>query len=51
MFVVRDGIAREQVVALGDEVRGKVEIRSGLKGNERLVAQPELARDGDSVRP
>jgi len=51
VFVVRDGAAREQIVALGDEVRGKIEIRAGLKGNELLVARPELVHDGDPVRP
>ena len=50
VFVVRDGVAREQVVALGEMDRGKVEIRSGLTGREMLVAQPELVQDGDAVR-
>ncbi len=50
VFVVRDGMAREQVVALGEIDNGKVEIRAGLSGKERLVAQPELVRDGDVVR-
>ena len=49
VFVVRDGVAREQVVALGEEEKGKVEIRSGLTGKEILVAQPELVHDGDTV--
>lgn len=51
VFVARDGAAREQIVALGDESGGKVEIRAGLTGQERLVARPELAHDGDPVRP
>ena len=50
VFVVRDGIARKQVVSLGEEEKGKVEIRSGLAGKEILVANPELVRDGDKVR-
>ena len=50
VFVVRDGVAREQVVALGETRQGKVEIRSGLTGKETLVARPELVRDGDAVR-
>ncbi len=50
VFVVRDGVAREQVVALGEEDNGKVEIRSGLSGREILVAKPELVGDGDVVR-
>ena len=51
VFVVRDGVAREQVVALGDADGRKVEIRSGLTGKEILVANPELVHDGDAVRP
>ena len=51
VFVVRDGVAREQVVALGEADSGKVEIRSGLTGKELLVARPELVHDGDAVRP
>ena len=50
VFVVRDGVAREQVVALGEEAKGKVEITSGLTGKEILVARPELVHDGDAVR-
>ena len=50
VFVVRDGGAREQVVALGEPTGGKVEIRSGLTGKEILVARPELVHDGDKVR-
>ncbi len=50
VFVVRDGIAREQVVALGNADQGKVQIRSGLTGKEVVVARPERIRDGDAVR-
>jgi len=50
VFVVRDDVAHEQVVALGKAVQDKVEIRSGLTGRELLVARPELVRDGDRVR-
>ncbi len=50
VFVVRDGAAREQVVALGEQSGGKVEIRSGLTGKEILVAHPELVHDGDKVQ-
>jgi RND family efflux transporter MFP subunit len=50
VFVVRDGVAREQVVALGELDKGKVGIRSGLTGKEILVAKPELVHDGDAVR-
>ena len=34
VFVVRDGVAREQVVALGEADEAKVEIRAGLTGKE-----------------
>ena len=51
VFVARDGAAREQIVALGDTSGGKVEVRAGLTGKERLVAHPESAHDGDPVRP
>jgi RND family efflux transporter MFP subunit len=50
VLVVRDGVAREQVVALGVEAQGKVHIRSGLTGQELLLARPERYRDGDKVR-
>jgi membrane fusion protein, multidrug efflux system len=49
VFVVRDAVAREQIVALGKTVQDKVQICSGLTGEERLVARPELVRDGDAV--
>jgi membrane fusion protein (multidrug efflux system) len=50
VFIVRDGVAREQVVALGEIDKQKVEIKSGLTGKEKLVAKPELVHDGDAVR-
>lgn len=49
VFVVRDGTAREQVVSLGAARDGRIEIQSGLSGDERLVARPELVRDGDAI--
>jgi RND family efflux transporter MFP subunit len=51
VFVVRDGVARQQVVALGEEHQGKVEIRAGLSGKEILVARHESVHDGDRVGP
>lgn len=50
VLVVRDGVAREQVVALGEERDGKVEIRAGLTGKEVLLAHPDLLHDGEKVR-
>jgi RND family efflux transporter MFP subunit len=51
VFVVHDGVAREQIVALGELVGEKVEIRSGLTGKEQLVAHPEKVQDGEAIRP
>ncbi len=51
VFVVRDGVAREEVVALGEADREKIHVRSGLTGKETLVARPELVHDGVAVRP
>jgi len=50
VFVVRDGAAHEQIVALGAEEKGKVEILSGLTGKEILVVNPATVHDGDKVR-
>ena len=50
VLVVRNGVAREQVVALGEEAKGKVQVTSGLTGKEILICRPELSRDGDVVR-
>lgn len=49
VFVVRDGLARETVVAFGERVGNKIEIRTGLTGNEILVANPDSVKDGDKV--
>jgi RND family efflux transporter MFP subunit len=52
VFVNRNGIAREQVVALGETVDGKIELlSSGLTGKEMLVANPARVHDGDALRP
>jgi RND family efflux transporter MFP subunit len=50
VFVVRDGAAREVVVSLGEEVGGKIEVRTGLTGRERVIVHPEGIKDGDVVR-
>lgn len=49
VFVVRDGVAHEQVVAIGTADQRRVEILSGLTGDERLVVRAELVHDGDAV--
>ncbi len=51
VLVDRNGVAREQVVALGEIVGKKIEIRSGLTGTEMLVANPAHVHDGDALRP
>jgi RND family efflux transporter MFP subunit len=51
VFIVRDGVAREQVVALGEAEKGKVEIRAGLTGKETIVVNPSAVRDGDVIHP
>jgi RND family efflux transporter MFP subunit len=51
VFVDRNGVAREQVVALGEILGNKIEIRNGLTGNEMLVANPARVHDGDVLRP
>jgi RND family efflux transporter MFP subunit len=50
VFVVRDGGVREQVVALGKSDDRRIEITSGLQGNERIVCNPEKVREGAVVR-
>jgi len=50
VFVVREGVARERVVALGEQSDRKVEIKSGLTGKELLVLRPDRLHDGDPVR-
>ena len=52
VFVDRDGVAREQVVALGEISGNKIEIRSGLTGKEMLVANPARhSRRRRALRP
>jgi len=50
VFVVHDGVARERVVALGEQSDQKVEVKSGLTGKERLRPRPDRLHDGDRVR-
>lgn len=51
-FVVDDGVARERVLSLGLRTPdGRVEVKSGLSGGERLVVHgAEALRDGASVK-
>ena len=50
VFVVRDGVAREQVVALGEERRGRWKSAPAQR-QEILVARHEAVHDGDRVGP
>ncbi len=49
IFVVRDGVARAQVVSTGETRDGKTEIAGGLSGNETVITAPERIHDGDKV--
>jgi RND family efflux transporter MFP subunit len=51
VFEVREGRARVRNVSLGAERQGRVVVKDGLAGGERLVARPpDALRDGDGVR-
>jgi membrane fusion protein (multidrug efflux system) len=50
VYVVRDGGVREQVVALGKADGKRIEITSGLQGDDRVVCNPEQVREGAVVR-
>jgi len=49
LFIVRDGVARAQVVSTGDAKDGKIEVSGGLSGNETVITAPERVHDGDKV--
>jgi RND family efflux transporter MFP subunit len=49
IFILREGVAREQVVSTGDVRDGKVEIAGGLSGNETVITAPQGIHDGDKV--
>lgn len=52
VFVVVDGKAVKRSIELGVRQNGKVEIRSGLRDGERVVAKAgPLLRDGEPVTP
>src|SRR5262249_51565468 len=51
VFEVREGKAHVRNVSLGAERQGRVVVKDGLAGGERLVARPpDALRDGDGVR-
>jgi len=48
VFVVRDGLIREQIVSLGESAAGRVRILSGLAPGDVIITTPEKVHDGDS---
>jgi membrane fusion protein (multidrug efflux system) len=50
VFVVRDGIAREQIVTVGDEVDGKALVTGGIADSDQVVADASRVSDGARVR-
>ena len=51
VFEIKDGRALARPVVTGGVLQGRVVVREGLAGSERLVARPpENLKDGDSVR-
>lgn len=50
IFVVREGLAREQVVAVDDELSGSIRVSSGLKAGDSVVANGTGMSDGVKVR-
>lgn len=51
VFVVKDGIAREQVTYTGEVEGGQVEIVSGLVKDDVVVTTPDRVYDGKRIAP
>jgi RND family efflux transporter MFP subunit len=49
VFVVRDGVVREQIVSVGEVKQGRAHIVSGLKPGDVVITTPEKVRDGDKT--
>jgi RND family efflux transporter MFP subunit len=49
VFVIREGVVREQIVAVGESAAGRVRIASGLAPGDTVVTTPEHVRDGDTA--
>lgn len=49
VYAVRDGIARETVVGLGDRDGDRIEVRSGLAAGDRVVVEAYRVTDGTRV--
>jgi RND family efflux transporter MFP subunit len=50
VFVVRDGVAREQVVSFRVAQEDLIELTSGIKADDVIVLTPEQIHDGDKVQ-
>jgi membrane fusion protein (multidrug efflux system) len=50
VFVVRDGVAREQIVTVGDETAGRALVTGGIGADDRVVADASRVSDGAKVR-
>jgi len=50
LFVVRDGVAHEKVVAAAEPVNGRVEVRSGLLKGDVVVVNPQDVQDGSPIQ-
>ncbi len=49
VFVAKDGLAAERVVGLGDTLADSIEVRSGIKEGDVIVARPPLGLSTGSV--
>jgi RND family efflux transporter MFP subunit len=49
VYMVRDGVARETVVGLGDRDGDWIEVRSGLAAGDRVVVEADRVSDGQRV--
>lgn len=51
VFVVKDGLAREQVAYTGTVEEGRVEVVSGLSKDDVVVTTPDRVHDGERIAP
>lgn len=49
VYVVREGIAREQIVSVEETDNHQVYITSGLNENDTVILSPESLKDGDRI--
>jgi membrane fusion protein, multidrug efflux system len=50
VFVIRDGLIREQIVSPGELLSGRVRVLSGLAPGDVVVTTPEKVHDGDTLQ-